>query len=165
MPNNTYNAQAAVDYAHEWAFKRNNLYTNFDSMGGDCTNFISQCLFAGSKIMNYTPDTGWFYISLKNRSAAWAGVKFLYNFLVGNTGRGPYGSEVELSAVVPGDVIQLSFDGSSFSHSLLVVETKGLYKAPQTVFIATHTQDSDNRSLSSYMYKKYRCIHIEGVRT
>ena len=30
-----YNRQAAVAYAHRWAFGRNPAYSNFDGMGGE----------------------------------------------------------------------------------------------------------------------------------
>ena len=43
-----YDREAAVAYAHRWAFGRNPAYSNFDGMGGDCTNFASQCLYAGT---------------------------------------------------------------------------------------------------------------------
>ncbi|MBQ3571404.1 MAG: amidase domain-containing protein, partial [Clostridia bacterium] len=42
-----YNRQNAVEYAKKWALKRNPKYYNFDNIGGDCTSFASQCLFAG----------------------------------------------------------------------------------------------------------------------
>ena len=51
-----YDRQSAVDYAKLWAKARNSRYMNFDGMGGDCTNFASQCLFAGTGIMNYKKD-------------------------------------------------------------------------------------------------------------
>ena len=38
-----YDRQAAVDYAHRWAYHRNPDFYNFDELGGDCTNFASQC--------------------------------------------------------------------------------------------------------------------------
>lgn len=72
----------AVAYAHRWAFSRNPEYANFDLMGGDCTNFVSQCLYAGCRVMNFTPDVGWYYQSLNDRSAAWAGVQDLFTFLI-----------------------------------------------------------------------------------
>ena len=50
-----YDRQAAVDYAHRWAYHRNPNFYNFDELGGDCTNFASQCLYAGTGVMNYTP--------------------------------------------------------------------------------------------------------------
>ena len=71
-----YNRQAAVAYAHRWAFGRNPAYSNFDGMGGDCTNFASQCLYAGTGIMNFTPTYGWYYLSLNDRAPAWTGVEW-----------------------------------------------------------------------------------------
>lgn len=44
-----YNREKAVEYARRWAYDRNPQYYNFDPIGGDCTNFVSQCLFAGSR--------------------------------------------------------------------------------------------------------------------
>lgn len=49
-----YNRENAVKYAEKWAYSRNPRYYNFDSIGGDCTSFVSQCIFAGSNTMNYT---------------------------------------------------------------------------------------------------------------
>lgn len=60
-----YDRQAAVEYAHQWAYFRNPQFYDFNSIGGDCTNFVSQCVFAGTGVMNYTPNIGWFYINIK----------------------------------------------------------------------------------------------------
>ena len=75
-----YNRQNAYEYSKEWAYKRNPKYYNFDSVGGDCTSFISQCIYAGSKVMNYSKQNGWYYINGNNKSPSWSGVEFLYNF-------------------------------------------------------------------------------------
>ena len=80
-----YNRIVAVNYARKWAFGRNPAYYNFDGIGGDFTNFVSQCLYAGSGIMNFTPIFGWYYLSLSDRTASWTGVEYLYNFLVNLT--------------------------------------------------------------------------------
>lgn len=42
-----YDREKAVAYAHKWAYGRNPAYADFSAMGGDCTNFLSQCLHAG----------------------------------------------------------------------------------------------------------------------
>ena len=42
-----------TEYANKWAFSRNPKYYNFDNIGGDCTSFVSQCILAGSNVMNY----------------------------------------------------------------------------------------------------------------
>ncbi len=54
----------AVRYAGKWAYGRNPAFYDFDGLGGDCTNFISQCILAAGAPMNYTKDTGWYYVSL-----------------------------------------------------------------------------------------------------
>ena len=40
-----YRRQQAVAYAHYWAYRRNPSYYDFEAIGGDCTNFVSQCIF------------------------------------------------------------------------------------------------------------------------
>ena len=158
-----YDRNKAVAYAQKWALARNPAYYNFDALGGDCTSFVSQCLYAGGGIMNTTPDVGWFYKSLNSRSAGWSGVEFLHKFLVNNKGKGPYATVVPLKDVQAGDIIQLSFDGIKFGHSLFVVGIRH-FAVPENVFVATHTYDSINRPLSSYMYDSYRVLHINGFR-
>lgn len=51
-----YDRNLAISYAKRWALSRNPKYYNFDAVGGDCTSFISQCLFAGSQKMNYNHE-------------------------------------------------------------------------------------------------------------
>ena len=75
-----YNRQRVYDYAKKWAFDRNPKYYNFDPLGGDCTSFVSQCIYEGAKTMNYTQDKGWYYIDGNHKSPSWSGVEFLYNF-------------------------------------------------------------------------------------
>jgi len=158
-----YNRMRATEYAHKWAYGRNPQYYDFDKLGGDCTNFISQCLYAGCQAMNYTPHTGWFYASLNYRSAAWSGVPYLYNFLINNQGVGPYGHLAPLHEARTGDIIQLTFDGKVYAHSLFIVSTGG-DPAPGNILIATHTFDSDNRPLASYNYAGHRLICLDGAR-
>ena len=69
-----YNRTAVVEYARRWAFSRNPKYYNFDNVGGDCTSFASQCIYAGSEKMNYTKNIGWYYSNGNNKSPSWSGV-------------------------------------------------------------------------------------------
>lgn len=156
-----YNRRRAVAYANRWAYERNPAYYDFSGIGGDCTNFVSQCLYAGSGIMNYTPEVGWYYINVNERSPSWTGVNFLYEFLVNNNTRGPYAIEVPISAVMPGDVIQLR-NKERFYHSLFVVET-GEQPEINTVYVNAHTLNAARRQLSSYNFEDYRVLHILGV--
>lgn len=157
-----YNRELAIKYAEKWAYSRNPKYYNFDDIGGDCTNFISQCIFAGSNVMNYNKNNGWYYISGNNKSPSWTGVQFLYNFLVNNKGVGPYGIKSEISDLEIGDIIQLSFDGNTFTHSLIIVNIED--NNLNNIYTSSHTFDSFNRKVSSYSFRNIRFVHLEGVR-
>jgi hypothetical protein len=154
-----YNPTAAIAYAREWALSRNPRYYNFEGVGGDCTNFVSQALFAGTGVQNYKPTFGWYYNSSYDRAPAWSSAEYLYNFLTSNKGAGPKAREVSMPEVKPGDVIQLSFDGETFTHSLLVLET-GNPVSTANIKIAAHSDDSLDRALSTYIYQKIRFLHI-----
>ena len=54
-----YDRDRALTYAREWAMSRNPLFIDYTGFGGDCTNFVSQCLVAGSCRRNFTPVFGW----------------------------------------------------------------------------------------------------------
>ena len=149
---------AAINYAKKWAYSRNPAYYNFDLLGGDCTNFISQCVYAAGAVMNDTKDTGWYYYSLNDRAAAWTGVEFFYRFIVRNQGVGPFGREVPISDVGPGDVIQLGNE-SGFYHSLLTV---GVYK--ESPYVAAHSFDAFMKPLSAYVFQRCRVLRLDGAR-
>ncbi len=148
----------AVRYAGKWAYGRNPAYYDFDGLGGDCTNFISQCIHAAGAVMNYTRDVGWYYVSLNNRAAAWTGVEYFYRFMVNNRGAGPFGREVPLGEARVGDVIQLG-SGGGFYHSLLVVDLREGQPC-----VAAHTNDTFNRPLYSYMFDSARVLRIDRAR-
>ena len=152
-----YNREVVYEYAKKWAYGRNPKYYNFDPVGGDCTNFVSQCIYAGCKQMNYNRINGWYYINGNNKSPSWTGVEFLYKFLTTNNNLGPKGEETTIDKLEIGDVVQLSFNGQMFSHSLIVVENG---TNTNNTLIAAHTYDIFGKSVSEYGYEKYRCIHI-----
>lgn len=158
-----YNAEKAVEYAQKWALGRNPRYYNYEYIGGDCSNFVSQCIYAGSNVMNFY-NYGWFYISANKHSASWTDVRYLHQFLVTNKGIGPFAEEVDISMIRPGDVIQLAFqDETYFQHSALVISI-GDPITEDNIMVAAHTYDVYNKPLSEYMYIKARYIHIKGVR-
>lgn len=162
--NTAYDRESAVRYAHQWAYSRNPSYYNYDTLGGDCTNFASQCIFTGAGMMNHHKKNGWYYYNPNDKSPSWTGVEFLRNFLIGNAkGPGPFAREVAIEKIMPGDIIQLSFDGAHFQHTPVVVETGQVPRA-DNILIAAHTINCDNRALNTYTYKKIRFLHIIAVK-
>lgn len=57
-----YASRDAVQYARRWALSRNRAYNDFTKGGGDCMNFVSQCLYAGG-------------LSFKNNGFEWHGLR------------------------------------------------------------------------------------------
>lgn len=161
-----YNRARAVEYARRWALSRNPLFTDFAGRGGDCTNFISQCIYAGTCQMNFTFDFGWYYISPLERAPAWSSVEFFYDFVTGdpdftaaNGGIGPFGIEVDSTRAIEGDIVQLADSSGDFYHTLII---SGF--ANGETLVCAHTNDALDRVLSSYIFSSLRYIHIEGVR-
>lgn len=158
-----YNRRAAVAYAHRWAYGRNPLFYDYEEIGGDCTNFASQCLYAGTGIMNFTPTFGWYYINANEKAPAWTGVEYFRNFLLREeTSPGPVGREVTLRELLPGDFVQFTFQGEVFAHTPIVV-AMGRPATPENTLVAAHSYDADFRPLSTYPYEQLRCLHILGA--
>lgn len=161
-----YDRRAAVAYAHRWAFSRNPAFFDFSDLGGDCTNFASQCLFAGTGVMNFTPEFGWYYIDAENRAPAWTGVPFFWNFMVRNeVSDGPFGLGTTPNFIRPGDFVQIRFKSSSevFAHTPVVVSV-GYPPALDNILVAAHSNDADNRPLNTYEdVEEMRFLHILGA--
>lgn len=155
-----YNRQKAYEYAKTWAFKRNPKYYNFDPVGGDCTSFISQCVYAGSLVMNYNKKLGWYYINGNNKSPSWSGVEFFYEFLIKNTGPGPFGEASSMQDLEIGDIAQISFDGIKFEHTVIVVKIEDVSNISK-IYTASHTYDTFEKPLDNYSISKIRFVHIK----
>lgn len=161
-----YNRARAVEYARTWALRRNPLFADFSDIGGNCTNFVSQCILAGSCVMNYTPDFGWYYVSLNDRAPAWSGVEFFYDFLTGkeefaaaNGGIGPFAVEVPLELAEEGDALQYADARGDWYHTVLVTGRRD-----GELLVSAQSNDALDRPISTYTFERVRCLHLEGVR-
>ena len=140
----------AVLYAHRWAYGRDPQFYNYEAIGGDCTNFASQCIYAGTGVMNETPLYGWYYINANNKSPSWTGVEYLYDFLTrSRASLGPVAhATTDLRDAQLGDVIQLRFNGSAFQHSPVVVQSS-VDGSTDKILVAAHSADAVT-SIRSY---------------
>lgn len=158
-----YRRAAAILYAHRWAYRRNPAYFDYEELGGDCTNFASQCLYAGTGVMNFTPTYGWYYIDANRKAPAWSGVPYFFNFMTrSEVSPGPFGVETTLENMLPGDFVQLLFTGDSFGHTPIIVQM-GNPPTLENTLIAAHSYDADFRPLSTYTFEDIRFIHILGA--
>ncbi|WP_010650207.1 amidase domain-containing protein [Oceanobacillus massiliensis] len=136
----SYDRLAAVQYAERWWNSRNPDYRVFHV---DCTNYVSQCLYAGGAPMwgATVRDRGWWYGS-GSWSYSWAVAHSLRWYLSGSV-QGLKGKEMESAdQLIPGDVICYDFQGDGrWDHNTIVV-AKDEYGMP---LVNAHTDNSRNR--------------------
>lgn len=85
----TYDGGEAANYAYDHALDYNDAYQDFSNSGGDCTNFVSQCMHEGGGLPEHIgtaySNTCWYYTTKDNRSSSWTGVDELYDYIFGST--------------------------------------------------------------------------------
>lgn len=153
-----YDRGKAVEYARKWALGANPDFYHFAGIGGDCTNYISQCLLAGGAEMNYAYPLGWYYNSSFDRSPSWTSVASLNKFLLRTGGgSGPVGKIVGLGDVEAGDIIQLRQNQTHFNHTVIVSDIVG-----GEIYVCAHSNDAKDKKLSAYQYLALLPIKILG---
>lgn len=159
-----YNREAAVAYAHKWAYGRNPDYYDYEEIGGDCTNFASQCVFAGTGVMNFTPTFGWYYRTANDKAPAWTGVSYFHNFMTRTEeSEGPFAIETTLTDMEVGDIVQLQFEPDQpYAHTPIIVSI-GTPPTLENTLVAAHSYDADYRPLSSYVVQNMKFLHILGA--
>jgi hypothetical protein len=119
-----YRREEAAAYAERWWNGANPEFENFEV---NCTNFVSQCLFAGGAPIHYTGkrESGWWYKGMAGGrelwSYSWAVANSLGLYLRSSTW-GLTASEVARpDQLTLGDVILYDWDGTGrFQHSTIV---------------------------------------------
>lgn len=157
----TYNASAAVSYAHTYWSSYNPNYYDFGGIGGDCTNFVSQAIgdSGGAAVPQDYHSNGWYYNSVNDRAPAWTSVPSLFTFITSTSKlsgyTGPEGNSTDSSGVTTGDVIQYSDCAGWWGHSVIIVGYSGGH------LVAAHDDDVDNYPYTSIPGCR-RYIHITG---
>lgn len=119
-----YNRRAAVQYAERWW---NDYNPAFRAFPNDCTNYVSQCLYAGGSPMHGSPhrEKGWWYTG-ESWSYSWAVAHsmrwYLSSSLTGLTAV----EKQDARELALGDVICYDFDGNGrWDHTTIVTSFDG----------------------------------------
>ncbi|HEY0828473.1 MAG TPA: amidase domain-containing protein [Bacilli bacterium] len=161
-----YDRHKVQQYADTWWDKSNPQYLSF---GVDCSNYVSQCLFAGGAPMHYTGkrETGWWYKGRTNHqehwSFSWAVAHSLQSYLSYSIS-GLRANVVDYAdQLTIGDVIVYDWDGDAkYQHSAIVsaMDPQG------QPLVNAHTMNSKHRFWDyrdSYAWSEktqYRFLHI-----
>lgn len=118
--NYVYDRMKVVKYAEMWW---NSYHPAFPKFDVDCTNFVSQCLYAGGIPMTGYPNRqkGW-WMKNKSWSYSWA-VAHAFRWYLSGEHLGLQAMEVSApEQLMLGDVICYDFEGDGrFDHSTIVV--------------------------------------------
>jgi cell wall-associated NlpC family hydrolase len=156
----TYNRAAAIQYADTYWSTYNSAYPSFATKGGDCTNFVSQALYAGGVPMHTSPTysgtAAWYMLQNRKKSysysVSWINVMSNMAFLqqsLGATkiadvmGAGP-GQLVSDGDAQPGDVVLYDWNNDgTFDHESIITATDGTTNAdnnsPNYDLVDAHT--------------------------
>lgn len=91
-----YDRQGALDYADAYAMDRSSDWADYSSVGGNCQNYVSQCLLAGGIPMDTVGGAVWKWYGstpsgsaqAEGRSPSWTGVGSFLRYALDNDGFG-----------------------------------------------------------------------------
>ena len=169
-----YDREAAAAYALTWALDRNeDEWLDYSRSGGNCQNFVSQCLLAGGIPMDTTGGAVWKWYgrtpnnsaSASGRSASWTGVQGFLSYVRNNEG----GAGMAATADAPfyegqvGDVIHMAYDDEDWRHAVIITDVMTDEEGNVVDYlICSNTADQRNFPVSAYVYTRQILIQIHG---
>ena len=145
----SYNVSNAIAYADRYCINYNNSYNSYKGRGGDCANFVSQCLYAGG----FKQNTVWY-----KHSVAWINVmKQIAHFK-------QYGSFLNAtnSNLIKGNPIYFDWNGdSTYDHATICVGRNNSGIA----ILDSHTRDLYHATWTNWSFKKAATIQLRTSGT
>jgi hypothetical protein len=144
-----YNREAAAAYARRWATSYNPDYKQFTN---DCTNFISQALYAGGwthtgSEFSRTANTTWYY-GYFSQSYTWAGAHNHWNFHR-ESGRSWIAEKAEWMII--GEPMSIDFSGDGhIDHTVIITQVDSYGNQ----YVSYHTNNTLNKPLT-YFFTNY----------
>ena len=142
----TYNVANAIAYADKYCINYNSSYNSYKGRGGDCANFVSQCLYAGG----FKQDSEWY-----KHSVAWINVmKQIAHFKA-------YGTFLNAtnSNLIKGNPIYFDWNGdSTYDHATICVGRNNSGIA----ILDSHTKDLYHATWTNWSFRKAATIQLRG---
>ena len=167
---NHYDRSNAVAYLDKYYHERNPEWFNYTSTGGNCQNYASQALLAGSIPMDHYGDEQWkCYISdgsydaeideseaAYGRSRSWVSVGYFYDYARDNTGSGLVAEvNANIHSAEPGDIIIVG--NGALSHTVMISKIIDGH-----ILVDSNSIDMHDFPLDAYTYTNVILIKILG---
>lgn len=120
-----YDRQGAAEYARQWYDGYNPAFPKAE--GKDCTNFISQCLYAGGAPEDWSGVHRWYHgPRIEDCSITWATSHSLYWYLMRDRDltQGPRGKRATIEELEIGDLIFYNWEknqDNAFNHTRIII--------------------------------------------
>lgn len=142
----TYNVSNAIAYADRYCINYNSAYNSYKGRGGDCANFVSQCLYAGG----FQQDSVWY-----KHSVAWINVmkqiahfREYGNFMNANNGN-----------LIKGNPIYFDWNGDGvYDHATICVGRNN----SGTAILDSHTRDLYHATWTNWNFSRAATIQLHG---
>jgi hypothetical protein len=152
-----------------FALNRNPEFRDYSGAAGngDCTNFVSQCLYAGGwtflqpPVISPNPTEWWFDARWRENSRTWSSASWFTDFLE----RSNRVTSCTLGELVPGDIIGHD-DSTHGGHYMFAT---GILSNPplHNLLLSYHTTDRLDFSFSDVMVllgvEGYRYWHVNDI--
>lgn len=186
----TYNRSNAVNYASNYTTNRsatstnyyNSNFPNYNSVGGDCMNFASQCVYAGfggsddKSALNKTtiPMDGfgsyvWYHGNQSGtNSASWTSCRNFRSYIEGS-GQSPTTNNIAAYVYYTGPakadiydwknrllgaVIHVVGADGDLGHAVVVTRVEGSTGSTSDIYVSAHNSDTKMEKLSNYTQGK-----------
>lgn len=173
---NPYNRDKAAAYSMKWVnetkvVRNSDEWAVYDDIGGNCCNYVSQCLYAGGIPMDTIGDQVWKWYSdtpdktasETGRSPAWTGVGDFYEYCKKNK---KFGLSADVGGnIYAGDVgdVVIMTSGEVWSHVVIITQVVKDKDGNVTDYlINSNTSDRKNYPLSAYGNTVMEIIRIKG---
>ena len=142
----SYDVSKAIAYADKYCINYNSSYNSYKGRGGDCANFVSQCLYNGG----FPQDSVWY-----KHSVAWINVmKQIAHFK-------QYGTFMNATNgnILKGNPIYFDWKGdSTYAHATICVGRNN----SGTAILDSHTKDLYHATWTNWSFKKAATIQLRG---
>ncbi|AWI06515.1 amidase domain-containing protein [Clostridium drakei] len=157
-----YSKSDSVKYALKYALNPNKKYRYFpliENNSGDCSNFVSQCLYAGGAPMIFNSKNPWWYNNI-NQSLSWTLAHSLYWYLKINTELNLPGCKgvetTDINSLKLGDLIFYENSKKIIFHSAIITGF-----SQNKPLISQHSREALNISyLKTWKSPKYHFLKI-----